>query len=27
LENVYTIAYEKYRALYPALKPIFNEQL
>ena len=27
LEDVYAKAYEKYRALYPALKPIFNEQL
>src|SRR5438876_8059206 len=26
LESVYTRAYEKYRALYPALKPIFTSQ-
>jgi xylulokinase len=27
LEDVYAKAYEKYRALYPALKPIFTERL
>jgi len=26
MEHVYANAYEKYRALYPALKPIFNSQ-
>jgi xylulokinase len=27
LESVYAQAYEKYRALYPALKPIFTSPL
>ncbi len=27
LENIYARAYEKYRALYPALKPVFSSPL